>query len=192
MKTKYILLILFLVAAGAQLYVPTSMILSQEDILTAGKTFKFRTAPVDPNDPLRGKYVALRYQDNSLTIPDSVYFYRNQKIFVEIEEDYEGFAIIKDISQAPPLQGSDYFDANLQSVSYYDDSTRLWIIYPFNRFYMEEHKAPEAEKLYNESTWNTDVPTWAVVKIKDGKAALQDVRLDGRSLTDIVNEQLEK
>ena len=49
---------------AAQLYVPASMILGRENTIKAGKEFQFRVAPIDPNDPLRGKYIRLDYEDN--------------------------------------------------------------------------------------------------------------------------------
>jgi len=192
MKTKYILLILFLIVAGAQLYVPSSMILDQEDIIASGTTFKFRTAPVDPTDPMRGKYVTLRFKDNRFVLPDSIHYSRNQEVYVEIENDMDGYAEIKDVLITPPESGSDYIKATLRNPTYFDDSTQLWIEYPFNRFYMEENKAPEAERIYNDGQIDFNQVSWAVVKVKDGEAALEDVMIDGVSIVDIVNDRQEE
>ncbi len=35
----------------AQLYVPASMIFRNERVIREGTAFKFKTAPIDPNDP---------------------------------------------------------------------------------------------------------------------------------------------
>ncbi len=64
MNTKKLLLVAFILVALAQLYVPTKMILNRENVLANGTDFKFRTAPIDPNDPFRGKYVNLQYENN--------------------------------------------------------------------------------------------------------------------------------
>ena len=50
-----ILLSVFILVALVQLFVPAKMILDREDILDMGKEYKFKTEPIDPNDPFRGK-----------------------------------------------------------------------------------------------------------------------------------------
>ena len=61
--------------------------------------------------------------------------------------------------------------------------------YSFNRFYMDEDKALAAENLYFESLADTTKRTYAVVYIKEGKAVLQDVQIDGVSVVDLVGEE---
>ena len=56
MKTLYIF-ILFIIVVCAQLFVPSQMIFQQEDVLKTGTAFKFKTQPVDPSDPFKGKYI---------------------------------------------------------------------------------------------------------------------------------------
>lgn len=45
-----------------QLAVPAFMIVRREHALSMGRAFKFRTAPVDPYDAYRGRYVALNFE----------------------------------------------------------------------------------------------------------------------------------
>jgi len=47
-------ILIFALVALAQLYVPAKMVWNQESILEEGTEYKFKTAPVDPNDPFRG------------------------------------------------------------------------------------------------------------------------------------------
>ena len=61
MKTIYIFII-FIVVGLVQLFVPANMILNEETILKSGTVYKFKTRPVDPNDPFKGKYINLNYQ----------------------------------------------------------------------------------------------------------------------------------
>ena len=60
------------------------------------------------------------------------------------------------------------------------------IHYPFERFYLEESKASEAERLYWEANSDSTQATYAVVRIKDGNAALQDVMINGESIISII------
>ena len=55
-------LILLLLLVCLQLFVPAKMIYDHEAILNKGKVFKFKTAPVDPSDPIRGKYITLQFE----------------------------------------------------------------------------------------------------------------------------------
>ncbi|MBD3630845.1 GDYXXLXY domain-containing protein [Cyclobacterium sp.] len=59
MANKKIVLPVFVLIALLQLYLPAKMILDREDILHKGKEYKFKTQPIDPNDPFRGKFIAL-------------------------------------------------------------------------------------------------------------------------------------
>jgi len=54
---------------------------------------------------------------------------------------------------------------------------------------MDEDKALAAENLYFESLADTTKRTYAVVYIKEGKAVLQDVQIDGVSVVDLVGEE---
>lgn len=60
---RNLLLALLVVLAAAQLAVPASMIVQRETVLTQGRVYKFKTAPVDPVDAFRGRYVALRFEE---------------------------------------------------------------------------------------------------------------------------------
>ncbi len=191
MKTKFIFFILFLFVAGAQIYVPASMILDREKTLATGKTFRFETRPIDPNDPFRGKFVALDYEQNVCTIPDSVYFSYDEEIYVQITEDENGFAKVTNVTVDPPETETDFIKASAGGSNYYNDSTTVYIEYPFDRFYMEEYKAPEAEKVYSQSQRDSLKISWAVVKVLEGNAVLEDVMIDGISIKDVVKNQQE-
>src|SRR5205085_8475834 len=55
-------LIVFVLVALAQLAAPGSLIWKRENTLRKGSVWKFRTAPVDPVDAFRGRYVALQFE----------------------------------------------------------------------------------------------------------------------------------
>src|SRR5690554_461138 len=71
MDNKKFLFIAFILVAIIQLAVPAKMIWDKENVLKSGKEFKFETAPVDPTDPFRGKYIALNYKENTYSSDDS-------------------------------------------------------------------------------------------------------------------------
>jgi len=175
----------------AQLAVPFSMIKSRENILRNGELFRFKTRPIDPADPFQGRYVRLGYENDYIPCsedqkPDLVY---KDPIYVSIETDSNGFARFTDWSRMPPVEGpflkTRYHgrkqERNQKTKEYIYKGIRLDI--PFDRFYMDEAKAPRAEVLAREATRNTDC--WAEVRILDGKAVIEDVFAEGQSLRDL-------
>ena len=69
------------------------------------------------------------------------------------------------------------------------DQLTLTIKYPFDRFYLDENKASIAEDIYRESRRNSAKTAWALVKIKNGHAALEDVMINGVPINSIIKEQ---
>lgn len=185
MMNKKILLPLFVLLVMAQFYVPAKMILDRNDVLNTGIAFKFKTAPVDPYDPFRGKYITLRFTENSVSIENPDDWKRHEEVYVLLENDEEGFAQFKAASKVKP-EHNDFLKTTVRSVRY--NSKTLIINCPFDRYYMEESKALDAEKIY----WNTRVDTaqaaYAVVYIKDGESVLNDVMVNGKSIREIVKE----
>jgi uncharacterized membrane-anchored protein len=189
MKNKVILLIVFIVVALIQLYVPTSMMLSSEEVIGKGTEYKFKVAPIDPNDPFRGKYVTLNFDANTYYDTDSL-FYRNQEVFVVLGVDNEGFAEVSHLASEQPYNVDGYVKAKVNSIykRYDENEYVIRISYPFNRFYMEETKAPEAESLYWDAARDTNQVAYALVSVKDGEAVLRDVLINDISLKDLTGE----
>ncbi len=187
MKNKSILIMIFALVAVAQLFVPVNMILNNEEVISKGIEYKFKVAPIDPNDPFRGKYVTLRFEANTYFYNDSI-FSRNQQVFVVLTTDNEGYASIDFISPDEPLEYSDYVKAKINYV-YNNQSPegkyKVRINYPFNRFYMEETKAPEAEALYWGAARDSSQIAHALVSVKDGDAVLKDVLINDVSLREL-------
>lgn len=185
MKTIHIF-ILFIVVAVAQIAVPTQMILNKESIIKSGKVYKFKTRPVDPSDPYRGKYITLNYEIGSFKTNDSLWK-RKDKVYLYLGIDNLGFAKINDISKTPLQVGNDFV---LAEVNWYDAHKKeLHFSLPFNRYYMEESKAYDAEVAVRENQREAvKNSTYALVYVKDGEAVLNDVIIDGVSIKDYVEK----
>ncbi|KAF0130083.1 MAG: hypothetical protein FD155_1869 [Bacteroidetes bacterium] len=190
MNSKYSLLIAFILVALAQIYVPIRMILDKEDVLANGTEYKFKTAPVDPVDPFRGKYITLNYEGNTVEIQNEKDWMFGERIYVSLTSDNEGFAQITSVSKEKPKDNQDYIIAKVDFVTD-DGSNKLTIFYPFNRYYMEESKALKAEQTYIYAQIDTNQITYALVRIKDGDAVLKDVLIDGISIREIVKTNQE-
>ena len=186
MKTIY-LFILFTVVALAQIYVPSQMILNRESILKEGEVYKFRTQPIDPSDPFRGKYIALNYKITSYKTKDTLWE-RNEPIYVYLKKDSLGYAKIDKVIRNVDINSeNDYVTAKVLWYSIYDQ--QLTIEFPFNRYYMEESKAYDAEVAVRKTPNNTiKYSTYAVVHVKEGDAVLSDVLVNGIPIKDFVDK----
>jgi len=180
----------FVLMVLVQLYVPARMIFQKEQVIMDGKEFRFRTAPIDPNDPFRGKYITLSFNATEVKVQDSVDWYTGDPVFVYLTTDSAGYAIIQSVTKDQPFELDDYVNATVDYVIA-DTVSTVFISYPFDRFYMEESKAPAAEQIYNEAAVDTNQVAYAVVMIKSGEAVVRDVMIDGVSILDLIKKQQE-
>ncbi len=188
MNNKLTLLILVLVFL-AQLFVPVQMILNREDVLMTGTPYEFKTEPIDPNDPFRGKYITLNFEIASYEVGSIDGWRQGEKVFVHLINDEYGFAKIKHLSKEAPNDGVDYFKANVKYVIAGTPS-ELNIEFPFTRYYMEESKSLVAERIYEESLDEEENKVAvAMVYVKDGDAVLKDVLIEGESIRSIAKRR---
>jgi len=182
MKTIHIFIVFILVAA-AQLILPAQMIFNQENILKTGTAFKFKTQPVDPSNPFKGKYIYLNFEANTIKTIDSTWS-RHEPVFVSVVEDSLGFAMVDKVTRAKPIKGN-FINAKVSYYSSYDKTLRL--DYPFNEFYMNETKAYDAE-IAHANAQNDSIPnnTYALVFIKEGQTVLDNVFIDEIPIADYV------
>jgi uncharacterized membrane-anchored protein len=184
MKNKNIVIILFLIVVMAQLFVPSQMIYNQEDIINTGKIVKFQCEPIDPNDPFRGKYITLNFKENRIKVKNFKNWNNNEIVYAIIETSTEGFAKIKSISKTEPIDNSIYLKLKINYIAEYDDN-KIYLDFPFNRFYMNENKAKKAEEVYAESIIDTTKIAYALVATKNGKAVIKDVLIDNISIKEL-------
>ena len=192
---KKLPIILLSILIVVQFAVPFSMIRQRETILRDGDLFKFKTRPIDPADPMQGRYVRLGYDRDFIPDEDPRDHDLNyqQPIFVLLDEDEEGFASFSSWSLERPENQAylqtrylgDKREWNRDSKSHTYKGLRIDI--PFDRYYMAEDKAPRAETLVREATRSTNC--WANVRILRGKTAIEEVFAEGQSLRDLATEK---
>lgn len=190
MSSSKILIPAFICIALVQLYVPGRMIWDREQVLTHGKVYRFKTAPIDPTDPFRGKYIQLSFEAAAHPIEHKDDWTNGAFIYLTFSEDDSGLAKIKTVSKEEPTDTPYFLKAKVDYVTY-DDV--LMITYPFERFYMEESKAYEAEQEYNLVAQNDTTLTYGLVHILAGSAVLEDVRINNISIQEwVIQSRLEK
>ena len=184
---KKITLILLVATFLFQWFVPFNMIMQQENILKEGTPFKFETQPIDPNDPFRGKFVVLNYKANSIEVADGQQWTRGEPVFVRIQNDANGFAEIVSLEKIAPIDDNQYIKATINRV-WGKNPVQVSVRYPFERFYMEESKAPKAEAMFRDLWRDSSTTVYGLVVVHQGAAALEDVLVDGVSISEAVLE----
>lgn len=185
MKSIHVILI-FVVVVLAQLFVPAKMIFDQENVIKSGRAFKFKTEPVDPSDPFKGKYIYLNYEQTAVRSADSAW-QSQEKVYLEIIRDSLGFAMANDASRELGSSG----DYVMATVNWYDyEEKLLHFTLPFNEFYMNEYKAYDAEIAHRDAQQDS-LPnnTYALVYILNGKAVLDNVFINDLPIAKYVEKK---
>lgn len=164
--------LVFSLVAFAQLAVPASLIWKRERTWRQGHVWKFRTAPVDPVDAFRGRYVALEFEAEGQEIspPPNATF--GQTVFVTLRENAEGFAEIDQVSSVR-LEGDDFIEAQLQGNT---------VSLPFDKYWVTEREAPAAESASRAQSRREKRNAYVTVRVFKGDAALEQLYLDGLPL----------
>lgn len=178
----------FIIVVIAQWLVPGQMIWQKERTLTRGISYKFQSAPVDPADPFRGRYVVLNFKESEYMTTDSTIMDSRNEVYITFSTDKNGFAIIDKVSETRP-EKPDYLKTTVSYVSRENDTTRVGINYPFNKFYLEEYKAPKAETIYRESISDSTQKTYALVSILNGDAVTKDIFINDTSIHEIIRRR---
>lgn len=187
MISKKMVWIAFALLVLLQLWVPASVIRNRENVLSTGKPFKFRTAPRDPNDYLRGKYIFLNFNENEFPVKDGKEWKRGEDIYVGLGTDSAGFAKIISIASGNNEIKGDYIKTRVEYMGYTIPKTVI-IEWPFERFYMEESKAPLAEIAYNKVRVDSSMIGYALVKVKAGDAVLENVYINDKPIDSYINK----
>ena len=184
MKKTVGILGLFTCLAFVQIATPVSMIVRREVTLREGRQWRFRTKPVDPYDAFRGRYVALRIAEDTAPIPKEVKLVRNQKVYTLLKEDEKGFAKITGVSVKRPPG-----DAYLQAKVSYVQGKKVHLRLPFNRYYMEEEKAPAAETAYRKHSQRKSRDAYITVRVKAGFAVVEELYVGGKPILEFIQSE---
>ncbi len=182
---KIIYILGFIVMVLAQWFIPGSMIYEQEITLETGTAYKFKTRPIDPSDPFRGKYIVLNYEVDEITAQD-LDWNSGEEVFISIANDSLGFAKAIAAHKTSEVIKGDYVAAEVRS--YYDG--KLHFDLPFDRFYMKETKAKNAEIGVREAQRDTkDQICYAEVFVHEGTAVLDNIFINDVAIKDFAKEE---
>lgn len=170
-------LVLFVIVAFVQLAVAGGAIYTSELALRTGQAYRFRIQPVDPVDAFRGRYVAIRFAIDRAPVADDFELRRGKHVFVPIEVDADGYAVLGVAELDPPPRGA-YLRLRAGVVAPDDEGNRhVWVSMPFGRFYMDEDLAPEAER----AVWGGPRgrrEASVSVRIRNGVGVIEELYID--------------
>jgi len=174
MKMNKIIIASFIILMGIQWVVPASMIWKNDNRIKTGTELKLKIKPIDPHDPFRGKYISLYFEEDKYDIVNVADWKEGQTIYVIFQKDSLGFAQIVHVEKNKPSETNLFVKAKLSYIDSYSEPKKMNIIYPFNRFYMEESLDWEAEQLALRFS-DDKIDFYAQVFVKDGQAVISDV-----------------
>ncbi len=194
-KSDKIRLVCYILAVGAALAYPVTKILSFEYPSVPPKVYLFETEIYDPYDPMRGRYVRLNFKENRVRLPRKnttlVEWRSGTSCYAVLEKNPDGTArivdLVTDIRQVPA--GKDflrvdysYFNRDYDEKTHDSKETGVHVIrLPFDRFYLNERLAPDAEREVREGTRSGK----ALVRVKvyhNGNFVLDDLIVDGQPI----------
>lgn len=176
---KTLFFIAFALMVLVQLFVPLQMIWNSENIIRKNQVYLFEVQPIDPHDVFRGKYVTLGFKNDKIAVENPNEYQRGQEVYVFVDK-WDNIAYLTDVSPNAPKDVSNYFKTK---INYFTDN-EIVVEMPFNRFYMNEEKSLDAERILQDTT----LKAYAKVAVYQGEAVLQDVIVNQMSLKDFVKQ----
>lgn len=182
---KNLRLIIFILIALAQLAVPVITVWGRIQTLKLGRVWKFKAAPADPEDPIRGRYVALRFSAEEFPQPSALL--TSGPVYALLRESPDGFAEIYQIS-ATPVRGDNV--VRVRPVGFWSGNQR--VAFPFDQLWLSEKAAPNAEQAYRENSRRGKENAYVTVRVRDGDAALEQLYINNQPLHDYLRAQAAK
>ncbi|MDD4600684.1 hypothetical protein SDC9_20831 [bioreactor metagenome] len=180
MKNNKLVILLFVAVAIIQLAAPLFMAWHWEDVLQTGQRFYWQTAPVDPYDAFKGRYIDLRFKETSGPVLDKENLEYGQTAYAVIQANADGQATISGVSAKQPTA----FPYVKVKMLYIENNT-AHVELPFKRYYLPENMATAAESAYRESAGKTGI---AAIRLKDGYGVIEQLYIDDKSLEDYLSE----
>ncbi|MBO4648618.1 MAG: GDYXXLXY domain-containing protein [Lentisphaeria bacterium] len=159
---------------------------------TKGIALRFPVMIYDPYDPMRGRYVRLGLTTGrNIVLPNKnrdLGFRYRQNVFAVLDTRSDSPKIVdlvadrKEVSPGAFFLPVQYLSCNRD----YDTKARKYletgkhqVQLPFERFYLNEHKAPKAEKLLQKRNTKAEL---LVIVYPDGVYQVKDLFIDGTSV----------
>jgi uncharacterized membrane-anchored protein len=154
-KTRWFVLVVVL----AQLALVSGMAVQREWIVRRGATVRLRTAPLDPNDPMRGAYSRLRFEINRVPAAfcqgelkswfeagrrgdyRQLRRYRDEVVYASLVEEPDGLIKLRSLSNVRPTSGR-FIRGRVESV----DSGEVSVRYGIEAYFSSQAEAQRLDR----------------------------------------------
>lgn len=172
-------IVILLAVSAIQLATPAYMLAGRERTLREGEVFRFQTAPVDPYDAFRGRYVALSVGTSTVPWDGGEHRrHRRDEAYVTLGVGPDGYATPLRASRTRPDEGA-YVRANVWGGV---GATNVQVRLPIDRYYLPEDEAPAAERAYREHSRATNRQAEVVVRVRKGDLVVEDLLVEGKPI----------
>lgn len=145
--------------ALAQVGVLAFMAGQREWVSRTGRIITLRTAPIDPNDPMRGEYVKLNYEISQVPralCRDGVTAwldgkrnatpYRDRRVYASVKVDANGVAELAGLSDREPPEGP-FLRGRVEMMAWGQPGSDIRVRYGIEALFVEEGAAKKLEDL---------------------------------------------
>ena len=176
---KKLRLVIYLGVAFGLLAARASFIWKRQRTLSYGRVWKFRTAPADPVDVVRGRYLRLSFAAEEFAWPRTLPV-AGRTVYVRLKEDDAGFAIVEDVAdERLPANNNDVLPVELYGSSRQGMER---VHFQFDSMWVTEGDAMAAETAYREHSRKGKADAYATVRIRDGDGAIEQLFIDDKPL----------
>ena len=151
----------FILSVAAAVYYPVKKIIQYE--FTPAETFEFKVTAYDPYDPARGHFLALR------VYPEKIQVHSEKSRYAVLQVGKDGFAEVKECIASPDGRPCVKLTKYIRR-------------FPFNRFYINEKLAHEADVIFRSTEKDGKRCALKVNVFKDGAYTVEDLLVDGVSI----------
>lgn len=178
-KLKNFLLIAFGLLVIIQLWRLGATVNKQNSIMDSAQSLMFAIDLGDPYDAFRGRYMQISCAMEVNAVDDNTL--GDSQVNVEFEKNALGFAKIKKYGDDVPADAECVLKCYGRLVKKEGEPNKIIFELPFNKYFGNERKVLAAEKYIAD---NPNVRGVLIAKIYNGKYFMEDLLIDGKSLSE--------
>ncbi|HOV14889.1 MAG TPA: GDYXXLXY domain-containing protein [Spirochaetota bacterium] len=192
---KVIYIVLFICLAIFQLVVISVMVYKG---VKDGQRLSYKCSLYDPYDPIKGRYLRLSFSSSTLNLYlFSEYIYDQSSDFDKYKnnEVYVVYNTGKDtqnpylITTNKPNNDNIFIKAKINYIN--EENKTIVLEYPFDRYYIQEDFAIEAENLLRDSANNIDYNPTLVVNIDDeGNSRITNLLIKNTPIEEYISKKI--
>ena len=195
-------LLLFGAACIAQWAVPLASIRMHEEVIERGTQIRIAVTAPDPYDPLRGRYLLLRPVELEVPLDPALASLKSRhKVWGQLEKGSDGLHHLGKITEQRPDQG-DYLPLTTLGAPHAKigrggvvqpdaNASKVRVEWPFDRFFVNEKIAPEADVWLRENSREKKAVV-AELRVLNGESVLTNLEFDGASFREVLKKDAQK